>query len=149
MYRLPYLMISMAKRNQINFKVNDRTKAGIEEFAEDYEFNQAETVREIVKDRLAAEDYIPSDRAVPDGGQLPTKADIEEVENALKDLEKGSDGTEETQSLIQFQTLLIAAGFVFIAAELSVGLPDLLVIFGGLLILAALTGFNLRRYGYV
>mgnify|MGYP006914307724 CR=1 FL=1 len=119
----------MAKKsNSVGCRLNDRSKEALDEFVEKHETNQADAIRTVLKDRLIAEGHLEGMRA--DGG-IP------------------AEDLEQTQSLIQSQTLLTVAGFVFVAAELSVGLPDWFVIVGGLLILAALTGFNLRRYGYV
>jgi hypothetical protein len=64
----------MAKDNQIALRINDRTNEAVEQFAEEYDYNNAEAVRIILKDRLAGQGYLDEPRsAMTDGGEITEK----------------------------------------------------------------------------
>lgn len=144
----------------VSAKIGGKTFDRLENYADEEEISRSQAVDRMVKQGLDVEE---SDmRLVPvksDGGTIVEEKldehgkEVKRTRERQEELEEQFNSREQkqtqTQSLIELQTLLIAAGFLFVAAELSIGLPDLLVIFGGLLILAVSTGFGLRRYGYV
>lgn len=74
----------MAKDHQIAVRINDRTHDAIQEFADEYDLNQAEAVRRMVEARLAGEGYL-SGPAVADGGIAQQVNDrLDDIENHQK-----------------------------------------------------------------
>jgi len=136
----------MAKDNQINVRVNDRTNEAIEKFAEDKDYIKTEAVRRMVEGRLAGEGYLEG-VAVSDGGQLVSEIETNrtavqqaqnELENTRSEVSNLSEEIEEFKSSMKIMAPSIFLSLFWIGATSAVEFPSSALIASGLGVIAVL-----------
>jgi hypothetical protein len=132
----------MAKDNQINVRVNDRTNEAIEDFAEDKDYTKTEAVRRMVEGRLVGEGYMEG-IAATDGGFIE---EVEATQEAVQDTQERVDTlSAEIQEFRSGLSTLAPGLFVaFIWGIVATGfsLPLWLHISSGVLVIAYLLYLN-------
>jgi hypothetical protein len=143
----------MAKDNQINVRVNDRTNEAIENFAEDKDYIKTEAVRRMVEGRLAGEGYLEG-VAVSDGGQLVNEIETNrtavqqaqnELENTRSEVSNLSEEIEEFKSSMKIMAPSIFVSLFWIGATSAVDFPSNWLVGTGL----AVIGFLLLSFYFV
>jgi len=86
----------MAKNNQILVRVNDPTNEAVENYAEEYDLNKAEAVREMAQRVLRGEGYLETPGpAISDGGV------VEKIDQTNDEIEKTQQKVEELNADIK------------------------------------------------
>jgi hypothetical protein len=115
----------MAKDNQINVRVNDRTNEAIENFAEDKDYIKTEAVRRMVEGRLAGEGYLEG-VAVSDGGTL-IEDRLEAVEQRQQTIKNNQEQTAtEIENLFKYLRTLskpLLAALLWFGVTSAVSIP--------------------------
>lgn len=132
-------MADKPKNKQVNLRISSRTYGALEDFADKYEYNNAEAVRTVLKARLAAEGELddPS-MAMTDGGT--------EIENKLSELDNEVQDIQiQTQTENRLLVLLFAA-VVWLGVNITVELGTLLTVLTGVPLIAGLVYLQYKKY---
>jgi hypothetical protein len=136
----------MAKDNQINVRVNDRTNQAVEDFADDKDYTKVEAVRRMVEGRLAGEGYLEG-VAISDGGQLVSEIETNrtavqqaqnELENTRSEVSNLSEEIEEFKSSMKIMAPSIFLSLLWIGATSAVDLPSNWLVGTGLALIGLL-----------
>jgi len=114
--------------------MNSRTKEAIEDFADEYEYNQSEAARKMMKGRLAAEGYLEGATVVDGGMSEGVDQQIEEIDGEIRETQDEIEATQQeirtAQSEIQELASSIKAigpaiglALIWIGVQSSVGIP--------------------------
>jgi chromosome segregation ATPase len=122
------------KDEQLLIRLNSRTKEAIEDFADEYEYNQSEAARKIMKGRLAAEGYLEGATVVDGGMSEGVDQQIEELDGEIRETQDEIETTqqevrttlseiEELKSSIKAVGPAIGLALIWIGVQTSVGIP--------------------------
>lgn len=125
----------MAKDNQIAVRINDRTHEAVQEFANEYELNQAEAVRRMIEARLAGEGYL-SGPTVADGGIIEQVSDdLEDIKDQQEDLDQSLEKRSRDRFLLNS---LLVVSVIWLATAVTIGFGTIATIVSGLALMGSL-----------
>jgi DNA polymerase sigma len=114
--------------------MNSRTKEAIEEFADEYQYNQSEAARKMMKGRLAAEGYLEGATVVDGGMSEGVDQQIDELDGEIRETQDEIETTQreikttrseiqELKSSIKAIGPAIGIALIWIGVQSSVGIP--------------------------
>lgn len=114
--------------------MNSRTKEAIEDFADEYEYNQSEAARKMMKGRLAAEGYLEGATVVDGGMSEGVDQQIDELDGEIRETQDEIETTQreikttrgeiqELKSSIKAIGPAIGIALIWIGVQSSVGIP--------------------------
>lgn len=114
--------------------MNSRTKEAIGDFADEYEYNQSEAARKMMKGRLAAEGYLEGATVVDGGMSEGVDQQIDELDGEIRETQDEIETTQreikttrgeiqELKSSIKAIGPAIGLALIWIGVQSSVGIP--------------------------
>jgi membrane-bound ClpP family serine protease len=128
-------------KETLSARINEETESELEDYADSLSISKSEATDRLLHKAIKIENG--DVEIVPirsDGGQIEDR--IHDTENQLEEL---SSQLEEDVTKNKLSYVFLAIGLAYIMIQLSVGLPTVLGIISGSLIIVALLGVNLLR----